>query len=269
MENKNNNSHIKNKLDQHEFEFRPQSWDNMEALLNGKPRKKSYFKTKTILIMTTVFFFLAYLLVQQPAAPPLADFNTPQSVVAKELTTFQKLSTLNPENQIPSSSKTQTTTKNPNKSQQIIGDPQLSTNSQFSILNSQFFKRLAQKLNTHNTHYASEKTYLQFDRTFFEPGEAIWFNAFVRSANSLKINAKSEILYVELLAPNGSITKTVSLRVQNGQAAGDFQLDKTVAGGMYKIRAYTNWQLNTDDAFERDIQVQATVLPRLRMEMDF
>ncbi len=128
---------------------------------------------------------------------------------------------------------------------------------------------MTQKLIAHNDHFAPEKAYLQFDRTFFEPGEAIWFNAFLRNANSLKTNAKSEILYVELLAPNGSVSKKITIRVKNGRTAGDFQLDKAATGGMYKIRAYTNWQKNTDDAFERDIQVQASVLPRLRMEMDF
>ena len=38
---------------------------------------------------------------------------------------------------------------------------------------------------------------------------------------------------------------------------------------MYKIKAYTNWQKNTNDFFEREIQVQKVVLPNLRMEMDF
>ena len=63
--------------------------------------------------------------------------------------------------------------------------------------------------------------------------------------------------------------KKITLNTKNGRAAGDVQLDAAATGGMYKIKAYTNWQKNTDDAFERDIQVQASVLPRLRMEMDF
>ncbi len=31
--------------------------------------------------MTTLFFYLAYLLLQQPTDPPLADFKTPQMAI--------------------------------------------------------------------------------------------------------------------------------------------------------------------------------------------
>ncbi|MEK7256342.1 MAG: hypothetical protein AAB316_16430, partial [Bacteroidota bacterium] len=97
----------------------------------------------------------------------------------------------------------------------------------------------------------------------------IWFNAYLRDANTLKASPKSELLYVELTAPNGSILKKITLLAKGGIAAGDFQLDENAPGGIYKIKAWTNWQRNLGDTFERDIQVQASVLPRLRMELDF
>ena len=275
----NSNKNIKHKLDQHEFDFNPKSWDNMEVLLNGSTSKKSYFKTKTILIMTTLFFLLAYLLLQQQATPPLANFNTPQATVQDfppDSCRDQNLEGINLENQGTADLtdfqnwSNPTNDSSPNDQQSTTSDQ----SSPFTIHHSPlkenpFFEQLTEKLTAYNAHYAPEKTYLQFDRTFFEPGEDIWFNAFLRNANSLKISAKGEILYVELLAPNGSVSKKITLRTRNGRAAGDFQLDAAATGGMYKIRAYTNWQKNTGDAFERDIQVQASVLPRLRMEMDF
>ena len=38
---------------------------------------------------------------------------------------------------------------------------------------------------------------------------------------------------------------------------------------MYKIKAYTKWQKNTETLFERDVMVQAVVLPNLNMKLDF
>ena len=40
-------------------------------------------------------------------------------------------------------------------------------------------------------------------------------------------------------------------------------------GGIYKVKAYTNWQKNANDFFEKEIQVQKVVLPRLKMKMEF
>ena len=90
------NKNIKHKLGQHEFDFNPKSWDNMEALLDGnRTPKKSYFKTKTILIMTTLLFFLVYLLSQQ-GTPPLGNFNTPKQTMSS-IQAIQNLDSLNAE----------------------------------------------------------------------------------------------------------------------------------------------------------------------------
>lgn len=267
---KNIHQKIKSKLDAHEFDFNPQSWENMEQLLDGRTPNKSYLLTKIIIAMMTGLFLLWLLLWTQDAP------NVSPNSYSAEVTTGLNSDLSNQ----PAEKTIQTL-----QSQLVQTPAALSTQPQnhpsslipsrsefginYSLLDTSFFEKIAAKLALFNRHYAPEKVYLQFDRTFFEPGEAIWFNAYLRDANSLKASTKSEILHVELLAPNGSVLKKISLLAKGGTAAGDFQLDKTASGGMYKIKAYTNWQLNTGDVFERDIQVQATVLPRLRMELDF
>jgi hypothetical protein len=114
-----------------------------------------------------------------------------------------------------------------------------------------------------------EKIYLHLDRTFFKPGEAIWFKAYVRDANTLLPSQKSNILYVEFIAPNGNTDKKIRLFVTDGVAAGDIQLHPDALGGRYKTKAYINWQRNFGEHFERDITVQASILPNLRMQLDF
>ncbi len=126
----------------------------------------------------------------------------------------------------------------------------------------------------------AERIYLQTDKTFYKPTETIWFQVFLREEQTLKVAATSDILYVELLNPKGSVEQTKNLILQHGTAAGDFEIAEGMMGGLYKIRAYTNVTKNNaknlnnpEDfgagAFEKEITVQQVVLPRLQMVLDF
>lgn len=258
-----NQKNIKQKLADHEFDFNPAAWEKMEQILDDRTPNRSYFLTKTVLVMTTVLFLLALLLMRdnvvrtaspQPTTQVFSEGkNADNQGVAKatspqgqDLTNFENLSNLAPADAFSS----------------LIPHPS-------SLRDSSFYQKLFAALSLHTQSTSPEKVYLHFDRLFFEPGEDIWFNAYLRDANTLKASPKSDILYVELLGPNGSVLKKITLLAKGGTAAGDFKLDAGATGGLYKIRAYTNWMRNSNDTFERDVQVQATVLPRLRMELDF
>jgi hypothetical protein len=136
------------------------------------------------------------------------------------------------------------------------------------LSNHPFMRQLQEQLDTYTAKLAAEKTYIQFDKLFYKPGETIWFAAYVRDAKDLQA-AASRVVYVELINPKGTVEKTITLLAQYGQAAGEFELDPSVKGGMYKIKAYTKWQKNTETLFERDVMVQAVVLPNLNMKLDF
>ncbi|MFO0433851.1 MAG: alpha-2-macroglobulin family protein, partial [Sphingobacteriaceae bacterium] len=88
---------------------------------------------------------------------------------------------------------------------------------------------------------------------------------------SLKPSTKSDIVYIELINPKGTVEKKITVIAKNGKAAGDFSIDKEALGGMYKIKAYTNWMKNesNDNAFVKDLQVQEVILPNLKMKLDF
>lgn len=137
------------------------------------------------------------------------------------------------------------------------------------LSNHPFLKNLAKKLALYQEHYAEEKVYLHFDKTFYEPGESIWFNAYVRDAHTFQPSKKSEVVYVELIAPNGSAEQKLTLIAQEGRAAGDFALAESLKGGLYTVKAYTQWQENTNVFFERSITIQKSVLPNLNMQLNF
>ena len=137
------------------------------------------------------------------------------------------------------------------------------------LSNHPFLISLKKKLDRHRYHYSYEKVHIHLNNTFFQPGESVWFAAYVRDAESLEPSPQSEVVYVELINPKGSVLQSHRMIVRKGKAAGDFQLDSSWAGGIYKIKAYTKWQKNTNRFFEREITLQKAVFPNLNMQLHF
>jgi len=63
-----------------------------------------------------------------------------------------------------------------------------------------------------------ERVYLQFDKPFYNPGETVWFAAYLRNGQNLKASDKSDILNVEFINPKGSVEKTISPHCQERQS---------------------------------------------------
>lgn len=140
-----------------------------------------------------------------------------------------------------------------------------------SLVENDLIRSIKEKLTAYNAHLPEERLYLQMDKPMYEPGDDIWVSAFVRDGISLKASKSSDIIHIELINPKGTVEKKISVIAKNGKAAGDFSLDKEALGGLYKVRAYTNWMKNenAENVFEKEIQVQDVVLPALKMKLDF
>lgn len=131
--------------------------------------------------------------------------------------------------------------------------------------------KFSQKFKHWNEKLPEDRIYIHCDKPFYAPGETIWLTAYVRDASTFKASTKSDIIYIELQNPKGSVEKKLTLICKNGIGRGDFQLSDEIVGGIYSIKAYTNWQKNDPDPafFTKEIQIQQVVLPRLKMKMDF
>jgi hypothetical protein len=138
-------------------------------------------------------------------------------------------------------------------------------------MDNEFIRSIKTKLTTYQQKLPEDKLYVQFDKPFYKPGDNIWFTTYVRDGQTMKASQKSDIVHVEFLNPKGTIEKSIHIIAKNGVAAGDFSLDAEALGGIYKVRAYTNWMKNegTDNAFVKELQVQDIVLPNLKMKLDF
>ncbi|MGK0387979.1 MAG: hypothetical protein ACI94Y_000707 [Maribacter sp.] len=122
----------------------------------------------------------------------------------------------------------------------------------------------------YNENVPLEKAYLHTDRTLYKPGETIWFRAYLTDGAHLSSKI-SPIIYAELLNPKGSVERKLTLIEKDGAIYGDFQIGNNAAGGIYKIRAHSNWMKNQGDNyfFEKEITIQGVVLPNLLMKLDF
>ncbi|MCX6295612.1 MAG: MG2 domain-containing protein [Bacteroidetes bacterium] len=138
-------------------------------------------------------------------------------------------------------------------------------------MDNEFIRSIKSKLSAYQQKLPEDRLYVQFDKPFYEPGDNIWFTTYVRDGQSMKASQKSDIVHVEFLNPKGTIEKTINIIAKNGVAAGDFVLDADALGGLYKVRAYTNWMKNEgeNNVFEKELQVQDIVLPNLKMKLDF
>ena len=97
-----------------------------------------------------------------------------------------------------------------------------------------------------NRLFPQEKVYLHFDNTGYFKGETIWFKAYVLRTDSMCYTNLSKVLYVELVSPTGDVIECKKLAVSDGQAHGDFSLERPMESGFYEIRAYTRYMLNWD-----------------------
>lgn len=288
---------FKRKIDNYEFDFDDHAWEKMEKLLDNPKPTRSFFNLKNLGFMFTIMLFI-YMGVQmfnltvnqsaddssqlaarsqQLAVDSLQAANEQAEISNLQLTDNQNFNNeqLASGIQYPVSSIQETNIQNleipfvtqiDTQYQTLYTQPPLLLKSK---TDSSFLTELKNIHATHNEHYNPEKTYLQLDRTLYKPGESIWFTAYLRDALTHKRSKNSELIYVELIGPNGGVLKKLTLTSTDGSVGGDFQLTPEAVGGMYTVKAYTNWQKNSEDYFERKIQVQKTVLPNLRMELDF
>ncbi|HRE51445.1 MAG TPA: hypothetical protein PK339_08495 [Flavitalea sp.] len=108
-------------------------------------------------------------------------------------------------------------------------------------------QRLDSLLNILETNYAQEKLYLHFDRNAYNPGETIWFKAYLFSANLPSPISRS--VYFELLDEHGKPLERKVSPVVSSSAAAAFDLPSDIGSSVVYVRAFTQWMLNFDSSF--------------------
>ena len=102
--------------------------------------------------------------------------------------------------------------------------------------------------------------YLHTDRTYYYPGDDIWFKVYLIEAMNKSLSNLSRNLHVELISPSGGIHSDRIIRLDNGLGNGDFKLPDSLSPGRYRLRAYTNYMRNFSDQifFNKEINILKT-----------
>ena len=92
-----------------------------------------------------------------------------------------------------------------------------------------------------------EKLYVHFDKNYYNPGETIWFKAYI--FDGLERAAAPKNFYAELTDENGAIISRLTAPVGESSAAGSFALAPNFSKSLIYFRAYTTAMLNGDTNF--------------------
>jgi hypothetical protein len=114
----------------------------------------------------------------------------------------------------------------------------------FSSLQAQVYDSVLKVL---DTHYPQEKLYLHFDRPYYNPGETIWFKAYIFAANVPSEISKT--VYADLIDEDGKVLLRRIAPVVMSSAAAAFDIPATLTSSNVYVRAYTDWMLNFDSSF--------------------
>jgi hypothetical protein len=95
--------------------------------------------------------------------------------------------------------------------------------------------------------FPQEKLYLQFDKKAYNPGERIWFKAYLFSGFDPSPYSKN--FYAEIFDANGNLLMRHTGPIVESTASGSFDLPANFTGTRIHIRAYTTWMLNFDTSF--------------------
>ncbi len=121
---------------------------------------------------------------------------------------------------------------------------------------SQDIQKVLDNMEAHHRSNPQEKLYLHLDKYAYTAGETIWFKAYTTIGLQNLFSNHSGIAYVELIDGAKRTVSSMTIPLVMGLGMGDFKLQDTITEGSYRLRAYTNWMRNADEAYFYDRTIQ-------------
>jgi hypothetical protein len=104
-------------------------------------------------------------------------------------------------------------------------------------------------------YYPREKVYLATDKSKYEPGETVWFRAFVTTGNNLPASGEPRDLFIKLYDKKGVAVLQDIYKLKNGSTSGDFVIPESLQKGNYSLVAFTSAQTSPEDISYAIIQI--------------
>ena len=116
-------------------------------------------------------------------------------------------------------------------------------------------------MNVYRDNFPQEKIHVHFDKDFYNPGETIWFKAYIMSGTTLSGISKN--FYAELIDDKGAVLQRITEPVLGSSAAASFVVPANFSGQFLHLRAFTSWMLNFDTSFlyNKNIRIVTSAAP--------
>jgi hypothetical protein len=102
-------------------------------------------------------------------------------------------------------------------------------------------------MNVYAERFPQEKIHIHFDKNVYNPGETIWFKAYIFADGAASEISKT--FYTELADTNGHVLQRKTSPIIGSTAWGSFDLPKDIQYHQIYFRAYTAWMKNFDTTF--------------------
>ncbi len=105
------------------------------------------------------------------------------------------------------------------------------------------------------TEFGQERSYLQYDKSSYTPGETIWFKAYLMKG--VTPADESKIFYTDWTDDAGNLLLHGVAPIVEATSNGQFDIPAGYTGKYIHVKAYTKWMLNFDSTFlyEKDIRI--------------
>jgi len=117
--------------------------------------------------------------------------------------------------------------------------------------------------------HSFENIYVNTDRSIYSSKDTIWYKVYLLDNYTLQAQNESRSVYIELIDNHKKIKIRNLIQVKDGFGKGDFILDKhQIEGGLFTLRAYTDYQRNFNHEFYFSKKVVITELFNQQFEYE-
>lgn len=135
--------------------------------------------------------------------------------------------------------------------------------------------RLVTQYESLTTQQFKENIYIHTDKDIYEPGEDLWFKAYILNGNNLKLSRSTAIVFVELIKIENddriSIVKE-KYEAYNGFANGHLFLAEVLEDGKYQLVIHTKNTLESraeNIRAVKEFDIKTSIIPQILIDTEF
>ena len=133
----------------------------------------------------------------------------------------------------------------------------------------QFILDVIDRFYIYSNNFKTEKVFIHTDKTVYQPGEKVWFKAYIAENSNSTSSGLSKKLFINLYDKENEILSSEIYKIENGKSNGDFIIPFRYEYDQIKLVAYTSWMMNGGQpVFIKILNVKNKLIPGLLISVD-